>query len=453
MLGKEFLHYRVVEELFDFGPGLWYRAEDRRIGQVVAIGVVGLAQLVPLHGNLDPVFMPILEQGEVPDGGAFVVTQFTTSTTLSARLRQGPLALKDSIEISRTIAAGLQTLHRSGQVYGTLGLTSVQLSSSGNPRLLPAGLKAQTRSPDPFRAPELTGSDPGTVQADLWALGVLLYCMVAGYLPFAQEDQAELAFAMRFEQPPPLHALRRGIPAGLERIVGLALAKRPEHRYQSASDFLTDLEAVAKGRTPPVATSFRIALASQRTRRGSTTRRHHPLLHPLLIFLGVALAGLIVLWLIQGHAPWIPLGSAQESAAVMPFLDLTYRTEALGWPFIVQDRIADDLGRIESVTIVNPDSLNASVRTRVGTVQARRGRWLFELLEERDVTYLIDGGVFVDGETYLLRGQIIQRWSAEVLLTDTAQFHGAEDIEEAAGRLGVAIRSFLEAEDFADGPK
>jgi len=436
-------HYRIQEELVDFGPGRWHQAEDQRSGQVVAISILEqLGQGRDLSGSApDLAFLPVLEQGKTADGGTYVVTSLTEAATLAARVRQRPVSLRESLETARTIAQTLQALHRSGQIYGNLGPTSIQMSVAGGLRLFPPGLPSER--PDPFQAPEVGPSNPPGAQADIWSLGALLYFMVSGGPPFWHEDPAELAYAMRFEQPRPLRSLRRGVPASVERIVQLALAKRPEHRYQSMRDFLADLEAVTEGKAPRVATPYRIALAAQRTRRSSSAGRLHPMVRAAIIFLGIMFAVTIGYWLLQGRAPWYPLDTEVDRVAIVPFHDLTYRPEAIRWPFSVQRKIADDLGKAEGFTVVEPDSLNAYMRSRVGTAQARRGRWLFELLEDLDVGYLIDGGIFTDGEYYLLRGQVIQRWSAEVIMMDTARFRGAGDLEAAAGRLAATLESFL----------
>ena len=170
-----------------------------------------------------------------------------------------------------------------------------------------------------------------------------------------------------------------------------------------------------------------------------------------LIALGTLLVIGVGYSVIQGHPPWSSLGTSGVRVAVLPFLDMTYRPEAVVWPFAVQQHLADELRTTDDLIVLNPDSLNDLIRSRVGTAQARRGRWLFTLMEELNVDYLVDGGVFIDGQEYLLRGQLIQRWSAEVLFTDTEEFLGEQDLEAAADRLGAAIRSYLEDETATRG--
>ena len=451
MTGEVVPYLHMQEALPEFGPGQWHRALDKRDGQVVAVGMLSAApraEHIPA-APLNAGFIRVLEQGTTAGGQRYLVTPLTEGRTLQRRIRQRPLSIRECLEIARTIAASLRDLHTAGMFCGPLDLSSVQLSPGGTPHLFPPSFRAL--SVERYQAPEVSAGSPVTVRSDIWSLGILLYTMVSGEPPYADQDTADLAYAIRFEQPPPLRSRRRGVPSGVERIVQLAMAKRPEHRYQSMPDLLSDLEAAAHGRSPLVATPHRVALAGHRTRGGPRPRAGPPWLRTALIAsAGVLLLGIAYV-LLQGRAPWVSMGTRPDGVAVIPFHDFTYRPETRAWPQLVQQRIAAELEATGTWRILNPDTINTAMRLRVGTAEARRGQWLFELLEELDVAYLIDGGIFIDGERYLLRGQLIQRWSREVLATDTAGFYRADSLGEAAGRLASRMQPFLRGDSLASG--
>jgi hypothetical protein len=101
-----------------------------------------------------------------------------------------------------------------------------------------------------YMSPEQTEGKPADRRSDIWALGVVLYEMISGRVPFPGEAEAAVAYAIVHTEPEPLSALRTGVPLELDRITAKCLAKDPAERYQHAADLTTDLRAAAK--QPPI---------------------------------------------------------------------------------------------------------------------------------------------------------------------------------------------------------
>ena len=206
--------------------------------------------------------------------------ELVEGTTLSARLTAGPLSADDVTRLGTQLADALAHAHERGIAHRDLKSANVVITRDGRAkvldfglakRLTPAVLDEATRSEVSltapgtavgtlaYMAPEQLRGQPGDEHSDIWALGVVLYEMATGGLPFRGQTGYELSSAI-LGQPP--RELPSKLPLELRAVIGRCLEKDPGHRYQRAGEVRAALEAIRAGEVSWAA--WRYALARRR---------------------------------------------------------------------------------------------------------------------------------------------------------------------------------------------
>ena len=167
-------------------------------------------------------------------------------------LADGPIELKRVMEITRDVALGLGAAHALGVIHRDIKPENVVLDAEGRARVLDFGVahlvdqttmtrKGRIIGTLPYMSPEQIQGKSVDLRADVYALGVLLYEMLTGKLPFDGKEEEALFFQILNLTPPRLDETITGLPAGLQDILTTALAKRPDERYQSTVDMVHDV--------------------------------------------------------------------------------------------------------------------------------------------------------------------------------------------------------------------
>ncbi len=275
MIGSTISHYQILERLGGGGMGVVYKARDLRLERIVALKFLAahrgtsedhkrrFIREAKAASSLDhPNICTIHEIGEAEDGALFIAMAFYDGETLSDRIARGRLPLAEAVDIALQIAGGLARAHEQGIVHRDVKPANVMLIAGGQVKLLDFGvarLADQSRltrvgtamGTAAFMSPEQFHGDPAGPEADVWSLGVVLYGMVTGRLPFEEAAESAMAQAILKREPRPMSALRIGVPAALERIVARTLKKRPAERYARMEAMRADLRDLAAEVGPP----------------------------------------------------------------------------------------------------------------------------------------------------------------------------------------------------------
>jgi serine/threonine protein kinase len=267
MIGNEILHYKIIKKLGEGGMGVVYKAEDTKLSREVAIKILPPHLLVTEddrsrfnreakaaaalnHSNIATVY-EINESDEKP----FIVMEYVEGQTLNHIIEKAPLKLTDAISITIQIAEGLQAAHKKDIVHRDIKASNILLSTEKQAKILDFGLAKTSMSTKltqmgttigtvAYMSPEQVRGEEVDHRTDLWSLGVLLYELIAGRLPYKAEYDQAIFYSIQNENPDPLTTIRTGVPMALEWIVEKLMAKDPNERYQSANDLIIDLKAV-----------------------------------------------------------------------------------------------------------------------------------------------------------------------------------------------------------------
>jgi serine/threonine-protein kinase len=265
-LGDSISRYRITGRLGQGGMGVVYKAEDTRLKRPVALKFLApellqerdrlrllneaQAAAAIRHPNVCPIY-----DVEEENGQTFIVMAYLEGETLDRKIERGPLPIARAIDIAIQIAAGLEKAHELGIVHRDIKSGNILIDDAGHASILDFGLALRDggdrltaaghtagtpayMSPEQLRGKEIDG------RADVWALGVLLFEMVTGVLPFRRDDRAAVTHAIAYDEAPPVKSLRPDAPAALDQAIATALAKSPERRWQHAGEMAAALKQI-----------------------------------------------------------------------------------------------------------------------------------------------------------------------------------------------------------------
>jgi serine/threonine-protein kinase len=310
--------YRVTEFLGAGGMGEVYRAVHARIGHSVALKALKADAVDSTYRERFTHEARIQSRLHHPNIVAFyeflecrgqrcIIMEFVDGQTLADRLRfGGPLRVREALRIFAAVTDAVAYIHSHGIIHRDLKSNNIKISADGRVRLLDFGIAREILMPRLTQtgvvvgalesvSPEQLAGHQATERSDIWALGVLLYEMLTGRVPFEARSVTEICQKTSRGTYPQPSTLNPSVPREVETLIARCLRKNPADRFQSASALLAEIHRVIANLSAPAQTQLRRWPALQ------TAMQQHQQAIVLLTVLAILIG--ILTWSRETHDP------------------------------------------------------------------------------------------------------------------------------------------------------
>jgi len=416
LIGQTIAHYRILEKIGEGAMGVVYRATDEKLHRDVALKCLhpdakasisarkqliqeALAASALNHPNICTIY----DVGEGHDEEVFIAMEFVAGQSLREAIPVQGMPAESVIRWGAQIADALDHAHRHGVIHRDLKSQNVVVTPEGRAKVLDFGLaqqrevelEATTQSEEtlapfvglsgtvPYMAPELLRGAPADTRSDIWALGVVLYEMATGTLPFRGETGFAVTSAIMTQLPKPLpqHVL-----SGLRAVIGQCLVKDPRQRIQHAGEVRAALEIVASSTEDLSTAAAPIDPEAVEIPALDTGLRWWK---PLLVVGSLAVVLALTLWgfnafHFRDRFFAVPSSHPIKSIAVLPLVNFSADLEQTYFADGMTEELINALSRIRALRVISRTSVMKYKDTH---------KSLSEIARELKVDALVEGTV------------------------------------------------------------
>lgn len=393
MIGQQILHYKIIEKLGEGGMGMVYLAEDTKLGRMAAL------KFLPSELNSDPdarhrfvrearaasaldhTNIGTIYEINDEDPRPFIAMAYYEGESLRDKMAKGRVDIPEAINLIIEIARGLEHAHNHNIVHRDIKPANILCTKEGEIKIIDFGLAkltgqtvltqtGQTLGTVAYMSPEQTYGTDIDYRTDIWALGVIMYEMLAGQRPFSGSYDQAVMYSIMNEEPEYLGRVNDQVPPALEKIVHRALAKEPGKRFQNMGELISALGEAREGsRTKTVQTSL--------IRRLSRKQRNILIRFTPVVIIMVLVA---VYFLFIREVQASPI-----SIALLPLTSIIDQQGQEDW-FTdgMTDALITNLARISGLRVISRSSVMRYKQS---------GKTASEIANELGVRYVIEGSV------------------------------------------------------------
>jgi len=405
--------YTILEELGRGGMGVVYKAEDTKLKRTVALKFLPLelthipdvkerfmreAQAAAAldHPNICTVY-----EFDDAEEEAFISMAYVEGQSLRKKVESGPIELDQALRIATQVAEGLQIAHKKGVVHRDIKSANIMVTEDNQATIMDFGLarisgttlltkEGSTMGTVAYMSPEQARGEEVDHRTDIWSLGVVLYEMFCGQLPFKGDHEQTVLYSILNKKPKPITGLKADIPVSIEQVVSKTLGKNPDERYQQVEELLDDLKSISAGIVPEE--------IKVRLRKAKLHKRKRAILY-------AGGAGLIILLAVLALSLFTGRAEAIDSIAVLPLKNLTGDVEQDYFVDGVTDELIGQLSQISGLKrVISRTSVMKYKETDMT---------MSEIARELNVDAVVEGSVQQVGETVRVRVQLIDVFPEE----------------------------------------
>src|SRR4030043_153014 len=436
--------YKIIEELGKGGMGRVYKVHDAEINESVALKllkpeIASDEQTIERFRNELKIARRISHKNVCrmydigrEDDKYFITMEYVAGDDLRSLLRKrGKLSTKEAVGIAQQVCEGLVEAHRLGVVHRDLKPQNIMIDDGGQAKIMDFGIARSVEAPGvtqtgviigtpDYISPEQAEGEKTDQRSDIYSLGVMLYEMVTGSVPFKGDTAFSVALKHQTQLPQDPRKLNSQISDDLSRLVLVCMEKNRERRYQTAADLLADLRNIEEGF--PLGTKIK-----PRRKTFAATLVRHRLFIPAMVVV-IAIMGVFI-WKLLPRGRMTAVPKTENSIAVISFENLTgdprydslikaipslfiTKFEAMEFSYVAtQERLQDILRQMGK----DPDS---PIDTETG----------FSICRREGIEALVVGKITKAGNVFATDIKVLEVDTKKSLTSATSQGEGEDSI-------------------------